>query len=55
MEHTMTTIRNAQTRKIKAAVVQMIHAAACMEVPGRPGRPEASATPVKAPINTEMT
>ena len=30
-----------------AAVVQMIHAAACMEVPGMPGRPAARAIPVR--------
>jgi hypothetical protein len=30
---------------MKAAVVQTIQAAACMEVPGKPGRPEARATP----------
>ena len=40
---------------MKAAVVQTIQAAACMVVPGRPGRPAASAIPVKEPTNTEIT
>ena len=39
---------------MKAAVVQTIQAAACMEVPGKPGRPLARAIPVKAPTKTEI-